>query len=150
MPWTAARQASLSFPVSRSLLRLRSIEWVMSHMGGGVSPIPRAAQEPGSLWRESQEAGVSLRALRSQGHPCLAHSVLLGDPKAGSAPPRHVAELVLGALGSVAKPLKDTMACLFGGPALSPGSRAPYGSLGPCSSSDLQVTSLLLCCSSSL
>ena len=29
-PWTAARQASLSFPVSRSLLKLMSIESVMS------------------------------------------------------------------------------------------------------------------------
>ena len=28
-PWTAARQASLSFPVSLSLLKLMSIEWVM-------------------------------------------------------------------------------------------------------------------------
>ena len=28
-PWTAARQASLSFTVSQSLLKLMSIEWVM-------------------------------------------------------------------------------------------------------------------------
>ena len=28
-PWTAARQASLSFTVSRSLLKLMSFEWVM-------------------------------------------------------------------------------------------------------------------------
>ena len=29
-PWTAAHQASLSFTISRSLLKLMSIEWVMS------------------------------------------------------------------------------------------------------------------------
>ena len=29
-PWTAARQASLSFTISQSLLKLMSIEWVMS------------------------------------------------------------------------------------------------------------------------
>ena len=28
-PWTAARQASLSFTISQSLLKLMSIEWVM-------------------------------------------------------------------------------------------------------------------------
>ena len=28
-PWTAAHQASLSFPISRSLLRFMPIEWVM-------------------------------------------------------------------------------------------------------------------------
>ena len=31
IPWTAAHQASLSFTISRSLLRLMSIESVMSH-----------------------------------------------------------------------------------------------------------------------
>ena len=30
-PWTAARQASLSFTISCSLLRLMSIEWVMPY-----------------------------------------------------------------------------------------------------------------------
>ena len=43
-PWTAARQASLSFPISRSLLRLMSIESVMDIEPSGPlsspSPLP--------------------------------------------------------------------------------------------------------------
>ena len=49
-PWTAARQASLSFTISQSLLRLTSIESVMSsnHLFQGPAQTPWTISVPGS------------------------------------------------------------------------------------------------------
>ena len=50
-PWTVARQASLSFTTSRSLLKLTSIDLMLSHISYFVSPFssrPQSFPESGS------------------------------------------------------------------------------------------------------
>ena len=85
-PWTAARQASLSFTVSRSLLKLRSIELVM--------PSSRDWPPPSLVNNDSSASLSSLGCADSTWHFCWpavtslasSHSTCL-KPDSSSPPP---------------------------------------------------------------
>ena len=69
--WTAAGQASLSFTVSRSLLKLTSMEWVMpskqSHPLSSPSPLACSLPQHQSLFQSQlfTSGGQSIGALTS-------------------------------------------------------------------------------------